>query len=158
VSSPLDLHSAAVFDTHMPCRVHAAPLPCHDHAVLKAASQGHGTLRHGHAMGTAWEWNGMCELASAIQRRHVGDLPAFSFFRLPRGVPRRLLSEAYQSVKLYRSNLNREHQLHSGNITCGGHRKRWCLPARQNGGQSRLFSWFIHTFTLPFVSKLFAIN
>jgi hypothetical protein len=27
----------------------------------------------------------------------VGYLPAFDFFRLPRGVPRRLLSEAYQS-------------------------------------------------------------
>jgi hypothetical protein len=39
----------------------------------------------------------MCELASAVQRRHVGDLPAFGFFRLPRGVPGSLLSEAYQS-------------------------------------------------------------
>jgi hypothetical protein len=39
----------------------------------------------------------MCELASVFQRRHVGDLPAFGFFRLPRGVSRRLLSEAYQS-------------------------------------------------------------
>jgi len=27
----------------------------------------------------------------------VGELPAFGFFRLPRGVPRRLLSEAYRS-------------------------------------------------------------
>jgi hypothetical protein len=70
---------------------HAAPVPCHDHAVLKATSQGHGTARHG---------NGMCELASAVQRRHVGDLPSFGFFRLPLGLPRRLLSEAYQSVKL----------------------------------------------------------
>jgi hypothetical protein len=38
----------------------------------------------------------MCELASAVQRRHVGDLPAFGFFLLPRGVPGSL-SEAYQS-------------------------------------------------------------
>jgi hypothetical protein len=30
-------------------------------------------------------------------RRPVGYLSAFGFFRLPRGVPRRLLSEAYQS-------------------------------------------------------------
>jgi hypothetical protein len=44
-------------------------------------------------------YHGMCELASAVQRRHVGDLPAVGFFRLPRGVSRRLLSEAYQSVK-----------------------------------------------------------
>jgi hypothetical protein len=60
--SPFDLHSAAV------------PVPCHDHAILKATSQGHGTVRHGH---------GMCELASAIQRRHMGNLPAFGFFWLP---------------------------------------------------------------------------
>jgi hypothetical protein len=46
---------------------------------------------------TEWERHGMCELASAVQRRHVGDLPAFGFFRLPCGVPGRLLSEAYQS-------------------------------------------------------------
>ena len=35
--------------------------------------------------------------STAFQRQPVGYLPAFSFFRLPRGVPRRLLSEAYQS-------------------------------------------------------------
>jgi hypothetical protein len=44
-------------------------------------------------MGTAWN----CELASAVQRRHVGDLPAFGLLLLPRGVPGYLLSEAYQS-------------------------------------------------------------
>jgi hypothetical protein len=38
----------------------------------------------------------MWELASAVQRRHVDDLPAFGFFRLPRGVPGSLFSEAYQ--------------------------------------------------------------
>jgi hypothetical protein len=69
---------------------HAAPVPCHDHAVLKATSLGHGTARHGHGMA----WHGMCELASAVLKRHVGDLPAFGFFRLPRGVPRSFLSEA----------------------------------------------------------------
>jgi hypothetical protein len=31
---------------------HAAPMPRHDHAVLKATSQGHGTTRHGYSM--AW--------------------------------------------------------------------------------------------------------
>jgi hypothetical protein len=70
---------------------HATPVPCHDHAVLKATSQGLGTARHGH---------GMCESASAVQRRHVSDLPTFGFFWLPRGVPRRLLPEAYRSVKM----------------------------------------------------------
>jgi hypothetical protein len=33
----------------------------------------------------------------AVDRRPLGYLPALDFFRLPRGVPRRLLSEAYQS-------------------------------------------------------------
>jgi hypothetical protein len=36
----------------------------------------------------AWTWHGKCELASAVHRRHLGDLPAFGFYRLPRGVPR----------------------------------------------------------------------
>ena len=35
--------------------------------------------------------------STAVERRPVGYLPSFGFFRLPRGVPRRLLSEAYQS-------------------------------------------------------------
>jgi hypothetical protein len=38
----------------------------------------------------------MCELTSAVERRHVDDLPTFGFFRLPLGVPR-MLSESYQS-------------------------------------------------------------
>jgi hypothetical protein len=71
-------------------RSHAVPLPCHKYVVLKATSQGRGKVAAG-------EWHGMLELASAVQRRHDGDLPAFGFFRLPRGDPGRLLSEAYQS-------------------------------------------------------------
>jgi hypothetical protein len=70
MSFPFDLHSAALFDSHMPCRSHAVPLPCHEYVVLKAISQGH-------RRGTAWQRHGMCKLASAVQRRHVGDLPAF---------------------------------------------------------------------------------
>ena len=35
--------------------------------------------------------------STAVKRRPVGYLPAFGFSRLPRGVPRRLLSEAYKS-------------------------------------------------------------
>jgi hypothetical protein len=101
VSFPFDLHSAAVFDSHIPCRSHAVPLPCHEYAFLKATSQGHSRVvagsRQGDSMGTAWERHGMCELASAVQRRNVGDLPAFGFFLLPCGVPGKLLSEAYQS-------------------------------------------------------------
>jgi hypothetical protein len=34
--------------------------------------------------GMDMEWHGMCKFASAVQRRHMGDLPAFGFFRLPR--------------------------------------------------------------------------
>jgi hypothetical protein len=79
---PFDLHSVAVFDS---------PMPCPAHAILKLTSQGHGT---------AWAWRGMCELPSVVQRQHVGNLPAFGFFQLPCGVPQRLLSEAYQSLKL----------------------------------------------------------
>jgi hypothetical protein len=55
-----------------PCLIHtchAAPMLCSYHAVL----------------------------FKAIERGPVGYPPAFGFFRLPRGVPRRLLSEAYQS-------------------------------------------------------------
>jgi hypothetical protein len=57
VSFPVDLHSAAVFDSHMPCRVYDVPMPFHDHAVLKRTSQDHDTARHGH---------GMCELAGGF--------------------------------------------------------------------------------------------
>jgi hypothetical protein len=53
--------------------------------------------RQGDGMGTTWEGHGMCELGSAVQRRHVGDLPAFGIFLLPCRVPGSLLSEACQS-------------------------------------------------------------
>jgi hypothetical protein len=39
----------------------------------------------------------MRELALAVQRRHIGDLPAFGVFLLPCRVPGSLLSEACQS-------------------------------------------------------------
>jgi hypothetical protein len=43
--------------TVRPCLIHtchAAPVLRHDHAVLKATSEGHGTARHGHGMGMTW--------------------------------------------------------------------------------------------------------
>jgi hypothetical protein len=49
---------------------HAVPLPYHEYAVLKATSQGH-------SRGAACERHGMCELASAVQKRQVSNLPAF---------------------------------------------------------------------------------
>jgi hypothetical protein len=105
--------------SHIPCHALAVPLPCRaaegldfafpiwftqcgcvwfTYAMPRLCRSESDFSRPRHS--AAWAWHGMCELASAVWRRHVGDLPAFGFFRLPRGVPRRLLSEAYQSVKL----------------------------------------------------------
>jgi hypothetical protein len=80
--------------TVRPCLIHtchAAPVPCHDRAVLKATSQGNCTARHGHGMA--------CELASAVHTMHVGDVPTFGFFRLPRVVPRRLFQKYTNPLK-----------------------------------------------------------
>ena len=76
MSFSFNLHSAAVSDSHLPC--HAMPMSrlCHDLTTPFFSRPWHST---------------------AVERRPVGCLPAFGFFRLPRGVPRRLLSEAYQS-------------------------------------------------------------
>jgi len=68
VSFPFDLHSAAVSDSHLPRHAHAPNMPFFSRRY-----------------------------STAVGKRSVGYLPAFGFFRLPRGVPRRLLSEAYQS-------------------------------------------------------------
>jgi hypothetical protein len=65
VSFPFDLHSAAVVDSHMPCRSPAMPRICRSESDLTRPRQG-----------AAWERNGMCEFASAVQRRHVGEMPA----------------------------------------------------------------------------------
>jgi hypothetical protein len=65
---------------------HAMPRPCHAETMsfwkrlLKATAQ--------RDMGAALACHGTCELASVGQRRHVDDLPAFGFLRLPHGVPR----------------------------------------------------------------------
>jgi hypothetical protein len=53
---PFDLHSAAVFDSHMPGHSYAVPLPRHQFAVLKAISQGYDRFaagsRQGRGVGT----------------------------------------------------------------------------------------------------------
>ena len=59
----------------MPCPDHAMPCPCHALTMPFFSRPRHNT---------------------AVEIQPVGYLPAFGFFRLPRGVPRRLLSEAYQ--------------------------------------------------------------
>ena len=64
-----------------PCLIHtchAMPMPRPCHALTMSFF-----LRPRHSM--------------AVERRPVGYLPAFGFFRLPRAVPRRLLSEAYHA-------------------------------------------------------------
>ena len=121
MSFPFDLYSAAVFESH---------LPWYDHAILKATSQGHGTARHG-----------MCELTSAVERRHVGDLPAFGFFRLPRGVPRRLLPEAYQSQIQVASVLN---CWTSSSDTAGYHADFHEGDGAVGAGQGRGMAWTRH--------------
>jgi hypothetical protein len=70
-----------MFHSHKPCCAHAAPLPCCNHAVLKAISQGHGTAQHG-----------MCELMLAVERWSVSDLAMFSFIHLLQGHSQRSLT------------------------------------------------------------------
>jgi len=52
-----------------------------------------------------------------LERRPVGYLPAFGFFWLPRGVTRRLLSDAYQSQMQVASVKQ--------NSVCHGRGKEW---------------------------------
>jgi hypothetical protein len=66
VSFPFDLHSAAVFHSHMPCSSPAMSRICPSESDLSRSRQGRGR-------GTALELHCMCELASAVQRQHVGD-------------------------------------------------------------------------------------
>ena len=111
-------------DSHVACRAHAVPLPCRA------------------AKGFEWVfpiWFTQCGLvwftfvmpcyaptmtffsrprhSTSVERRPVDDLPAFGFFRLPRGVPRRLLSDAYQSQMQVASV--------KSNTICHGRGKEW---------------------------------
>ena len=93
-------------DSHIPCRAHAVPLPCRAAKGLECVFPIWFTQ-----CGRVWFTLAMrCPYhaltvpffsrprhSTAVERRPVGYLPAFGFSRLPRGVPRRLLSEAYQS-------------------------------------------------------------
>jgi hypothetical protein len=66
--------------TVRPCLIHtchAVPLPSTTTPFLKHLSRPRDRM--------ACERHGMYELPSDVQRRHVGDLPAFGFFLLPRG-------------------------------------------------------------------------
>jgi len=76
VSFPFDLHSAAASDSHLPCHAMPMPRPCPALTMPFFSRPRHST---------------------AVERRPVSYLSTFSFFRLPRGVSRILLSEACQS-------------------------------------------------------------
>ena len=93
-------------NSHIACRAHAVPLPCRAAKGLECVFPIWFTQ-----CGRVWFTLAMprpCRAltmplfsrprhSTAVERWPVGYLPAFGFFRLPRGVPRRLLSEAYQS-------------------------------------------------------------
>jgi hypothetical protein len=96
-------------DSQIACRAHAVPLSCRAAKGLECLSHLIYTVRpcltHTcHAMPMPHPCHALNmpffsrpRHSTAVERRPVGYLPAFGFFRLPRGVPRRLLSEAYQS-------------------------------------------------------------
>ena len=93
-------------DSHIACCAHTVPLPCRAAKGLECVFPIWFTQ-----CGRVWFTLAMpcpCHALTmpffsrprhsrAVERRPVGYLPAFGFFRLPRGVPRRLLSESYQS-------------------------------------------------------------
>jgi hypothetical protein len=90
---------------------HSMPRPCHSHTVPCRAAEGLECVFPiwFTQCGRVWftlEMPCPCHAltmplfsrprhSTAVWRRPVGFLPAFGFFRLPRGVPRSLLSEAY---------------------------------------------------------------
>jgi hypothetical protein len=93
-------------DSHIACRAHAVPLPYRAAKGLECVFPIWFTQS-----GSVWFTLAMprpCHAltmpffsrlrhSTAVERRPVGYLPAFGFFRQRRGVPRRLLSEAYQT-------------------------------------------------------------
>jgi hypothetical protein len=69
---------------------HAMPFLCHSTNMpfWKRPLKATAGSRQGRGRWMAWERHGMCELASAVQRRHVGDLPAFGVWQgRGRGTP-----------------------------------------------------------------------
>jgi hypothetical protein len=93
-------------DSHIACRAHAVPLPCCAAKGLECVFPIWFT-QCGHVWFTLVMPHPCHALtmpfflrprhSTAVERRPVGYLPAFGSFRLQRGVPRRLLSEAYLS-------------------------------------------------------------
>jgi hypothetical protein len=93
-------------DSHIACSAHAVPLPCRAAKCLECVFPIWFTQ-----CGRVWftlamlrPWPALTvpffsrpRHSTTVERRPLDYLPAFGFFRLPRGVPRRLLWEAYQS-------------------------------------------------------------
>jgi len=93
-------------DSHVACRAHAVPLPCRAAKRLQCVFPIWFTQ-----CGRVWFTLAMacpCHAltmpffsrprhSTVVEWRPVGYLPVFGFFRLPHRVPRRFLSEAYQS-------------------------------------------------------------
>jgi hypothetical protein len=98
--------TAVKADSHIACHAHAVPLPCRAAKGLERVFPIWFTQ-----CGGVWFTLAMpppCYAltmpsfsrprhSTAVDRRPVGYLPTFGFFRLPRGVPPRLLSETYRS-------------------------------------------------------------
>ena len=93
-------------DSPIACRAHAVPLPCRAAKGLECVFpiwfRQCGRVWFTLAMpppchAVTMPFFSRPRHSTALERRPVCYLPAFSFFRQPRGVPRRLLSEAYQS-------------------------------------------------------------
>jgi hypothetical protein len=102
----LSFNQSQKADSYISCRAHAVPLPYRAAKGLECVFPIWFTQ-----CGLAWFTLVMprpCHAlpmpffsrprqSTAVDRRPVGYLPAFGFFRLSRGVPRKFLSEAYQS-------------------------------------------------------------
>jgi hypothetical protein len=111
----------------MPCRAHAMPRQCHSESDFSRP-------RHS----AAWAWHGMCELASAVQRRHVGDLPVFGLFWLPSGVPRRMYQKHTNPLncRASSSDISGYHaDFHEGHGTVG--EWQWRGTAWHGNGRAR---------------------
>jgi hypothetical protein len=102
----IDFAATLKADSHIACRAHAIPLPCRAAKDLECVFPIWFTQ-----YGRVWFTLAMprpCHAlpmsffsrprhSTVVESRPVGYFPAFGFSRLPCGVPRRLLSEAYQS-------------------------------------------------------------
>ena len=100
----LELRRLLKADSHIACRAHAVPLPCRAAKGLQCVFPiwftQCGRVRFTLAMprpclASTMPFFSRQRHRAAVQRRPVGDLPAIGFFRLPRGAPGKLLSEAY---------------------------------------------------------------